>query len=91
MFKEVDFWTAVIIFFGYFTIDILSSCFIIALNKLHRGATTTLTFLLTVGAGMGIYQYTHHILYLLFAGCGASLGNFVLVTIAKKRQNNLDN
>jgi hypothetical protein len=88
MFQEIEFWKAVIIFFGYFLLDIASSWFIIALNKLQTGTTTILTFLLYIGSGAGIYQYTHHFFYLVFAALGASLGNYVLVTLAKKRENN---
>jgi hypothetical protein len=80
--------TAFLVFLGFFTIDILSSCFIIALNKLQVGTTTILTFLLQMGAGIGIFQYTHNLYYLVFAACGASIGNFVLVTIEKKKQKN---
>jgi hypothetical protein len=84
--QGIEFWTALIIFLGYFLLDILSSWFIIALNKLQLGTTTILTFLLYIGSGAGIYQYTHHFIYLLFAALGASLGNFVLVTIEKIKQ-----
>jgi hypothetical protein len=42
-----------------------------------------------MGGGAGIYEYTHNFSYLVFAACGASLGNFILLTIemknAKKR------
>jgi hypothetical protein len=86
MFQGIEIWTALIIFLGYFFLDILSSWFIIALNKLQRGTTTTLTFLLYMGSGAGIYQYTHHFIYLLFAASGASLGNLVLVTIEIRRE-----
>jgi hypothetical protein len=88
MFHGIEFWTAVAIFFGYLILDVLSSWFIIALNKLQTGTTTTLTFLLYIGSGAGIYQYTHHFFYLVFAALGASLGNFLLVYIEKRRQNN---
>jgi hypothetical protein len=39
-----------------------------------------------MGSGAGIYQYTHHFIYLLFAASGASLGNLVLVTIEIRRE-----
>jgi lipoprotein signal peptidase len=86
MFQGVEFWTALAIFFGYFILDIGSSWFIIALNRLQLGTTTILTFLLYMGSGIGIFKYTHNISYLVFAALGASLGNFVLVLIAKRQQ-----
>jgi hypothetical protein len=85
MFIGIEFWTAFFIFFGYCIIDIASSWFIIELGKLHKTTTTVLTFLLYMGTGTGIYQYTHHYFYLILAALGASLGNFILVTIAKKK------
>jgi hypothetical protein len=88
MFKDIDIGLAVLIFIGYFFLDILSSCFIIALNKLQTATTTILTFLLYIGSGAGIYQYTHHFTYLLFAALGASLGNYVLVKIERQKKNN---
>jgi hypothetical protein len=88
MFQGIEFWKAVLIFLGYFALDILSSWFIIALNRLQRGTTTILTFLLYIGSGAGIYQYTHHFSYLVFAALGASVGNFVLLTIEINRQKN---
>ena len=86
MLHGIEFWTAIAIFFGYFILDIASSWFIIALNKLQTGTTTILTFLLYIGSGAGIYQYTHHFFYLVFAALGASLGNYVLVESEKKHQ-----
>jgi hypothetical protein len=88
MFQGIEFWKAVLIFIGYFGLDILSSWFIIALNRLQRGTTTILTFLLYIGSGAGIYQYTHHFSYLVFAALGACLGNYVLLTIEINRQKN---
>jgi lipoprotein signal peptidase len=88
MFDGIEFWTALAIFIGYFIMDIISSWFIIALSKLHLTTTTILTFLLYMGGGAGIYQYTHHFSYLIFAAFGASLGNFVLVSFEKRRQKN---
>jgi hypothetical protein len=85
-FEGINLGTAMLIFFGYFCIDIASSWFIIALNKLQRVTTTTLTFCLTYGSGTIIFQYTHNLSYLLFAALGASLGNFVLLTIEIERQ-----
>jgi hypothetical protein len=85
MFEGVQFSTALLIFIGYFALDILSSWFIIALNRLQITTTTILTFLLYIGSGAGIYQYTHHFTYLIFAALGATLGNLVLVLIEKKR------
>jgi hypothetical protein len=81
-FEGINIFTAIIIFFAYFFIDIASSCFILELNKLQRASTTTLTFCLHMGSGAIIFQYTHNISYLVFAALGASLGNFVLLTIA---------
>ena len=88
MLHGIEFWTAIAIFFGYFILDIASSWFIIALNKLQKGTTTILTFLLYIGSGAGIYQYTHHFFYLVFAALGASLGNYVLVVWEIRRQKN---
>ena len=88
MLNGIHFWTAIAIFFGYFLMDIISSWFLLALNKLQITTTTILTFLLYMGGGAGIYQYTHHISYLVFAACGASLGNYVLVTVEKRRRKN---
>ena len=88
MLNGIHFWTAIAIFFGYFILDIASSWFIIALNKLQTGTTTILTFLLYIGSGAGIYQYTHHFFYLVFAALGASLGNYVLVVWEIRRQKN---
>jgi hypothetical protein len=85
MFHNIEFWKAFLIFIGYFFLDIASSWFIIALNKLQRGTTTILTFCLTYGSGTIIFQYTHNLSYLLFAALGASLGNFVLVTIERRK------
>jgi hypothetical protein len=79
---------AILIFLGFFIIDILSSWFIIALNRLQVATTTILTFLLQMGAGAGVFEYTHNFYYLIFAACGATLGNFVLVTIEKRRIKN---
>ena len=86
MFQGIEFWTAVLIFFGYLVIDVASSWFIIALNKLQRATTTILTFCLHMGSGIGIYQYTHNFSYLIFAALGASLGNYILLTIEINRQ-----
>jgi hypothetical protein len=86
MFQGIEFWTVILIFIGYFLMDIVSSWFIIALNKLQITTTTILTFLLYMGAGAGIYQYTHQFSYLIFAALGATLGNFTLVTIEKRRR-----
>jgi energy-converting hydrogenase Eha subunit E len=85
MFQPIDFWTAVIVFFGYLIIDILSSWFIIALNKLQRGTTTIQTFCLHMGSGLIIFQYTHNLSYLVFAALGAFLGNYILLTIAIRK------
>ena len=84
--RGVDLWMAILVFFGFFTIDILSSCFIIELGKLNRSSTTALTFILQMGAGAGVFQYTHNFSYLVFAALGASLGNFVLVTVEIRRR-----
>jgi len=80
MLHGIEFWTTTAVFFGFFTLDILSSCFIIALNKLQITATTTMTFLLQYAAGLGVFQYTHNLSYLTFAALGATAGNFVLVS-----------
>lgn len=90
MFHGIEFDKAIIIFFGYCLLDITSSWFFIELSKLHRNSTTILTFLLYIGGGAGIYEYTHNLAYLVFAACGASLGNYLLLTIEirnKKRDN----
>jgi hypothetical protein len=86
MFQGIEIGTAILIFFGYFIMDIISSWFLLALNKLQITTTTILTFLLYIGSGAGIYQYTHHFFYLVFAAFGASLGNYILVVVEKRRQ-----
>lgn len=91
MFREIEFWKAILIFFGYFILDIASSWFIIELGKLHRGTTTILTFCLYMGSAAGIFQYTHNFSYSLFMACGAALGNYVLLTLEIRRQKGKDN
>jgi hypothetical protein len=88
MFQEIEIGKAILIFFGYALMDVISSCFIIALSKLQITQTTILTFLLYMGGGAGIYQYTHNFSYLIFAALGASLGNFLLVTVERRRKKN---
>jgi general stress protein CsbA len=77
---------AVLILLGFGLLDFLSSWFIIALNRLQIATTTILTFLLQMGAGVGVIEYTHNFYYLLFAAVGASLGNVILVLREKRRQ-----
>jgi hypothetical protein len=90
MFEGIEFWKAIFIFVGYFFLDVLSSWFILALNRLQLWTTTGLTFLLYIGSGAGIYQYTHNFTYLIFAALGATLGNFFLVweEINRQKKNN---
>ncbi len=85
MLERIDIGTAILIFFGYALMDIVSSWFIIALSKLQLTTTTILTFLLYMGGGAGIYQYTHNFSYLIFAALGACLGNFILVSVERRR------
>ena len=86
MFHDIVLYKAVLIFFGYAILDYVSSWFYIALSKLQVVTTTTLTFLLYLGGGAGIYEYTHNFTYLLFAASGACLGNFILVFREKRRK-----
>jgi hypothetical protein len=86
MVEQFNIWLAILIFVGYFFIDVISSWFIIALGKLQRGTTTTLTFLLYMGSAAGIFQYTHNFSYSVFMALGAALGNFVLVTIEIRKK-----
>jgi len=44
-----------------------------------------------MGSGIVIFQYTHNLSYLVFAALGASLGNYILLTIEIRRQNGKDN
>ena len=87
MFQDIEIGRAVLIFFGYCILDIVSSWFFVALGRLQVVTTTILTFCLYIGGGAGIYQYTHNFAYLLFAALGASLGNFILVSVEKRRKN----
>jgi hypothetical protein len=87
MFQDIEIGKALLIFFGYCLLDITSTWYFVALSKLWKGTTTILTFCLYMGGGAGIYQYTHNFSYLLFAALGASLGNYILVSVEKRRKN----
>jgi hypothetical protein len=88
MFHDIEIGKAILIFIGYAILDLISTWYFVALSKLWKGTTTILTFCLYMGSGIGIYQYTHNIVYLVFAALGASLGNFILVTLEIKKQKN---
>jgi hypothetical protein len=91
MFEGFEFSTALLIFIGYFFLDIASSWVIIAIQKLQRGIATTLTFFLYIGSAAGIIEYTNNFIYAFPVALGATLGTWVLLTIEKHRQkkNNL--
>ena len=85
MFHDIEIGKALLIFLGYCLLDITSTWYFVALSKLWKGTTTILTFCLYMGSGIGIYQYTHTFAYLVFAALGASLGNYILLTIAIRK------
>jgi hypothetical protein len=89
MFEGIQFWIAVGVFTLFCALDFLSSWFIIEFLKRKRWSTSIQTFLLQMGAGIGVYQYSHKFCYLIFAALGAALGNFILVTWQKKRDKSL--
>lgn len=85
MLERIDIGTCLLLFFGYFFLDIASSWAIIAIQKLQRGIATSLTFFLYIGSAVGIIEYTDNSFYMLPVAAGATLGTFVLLTIEKRR------
>lgn len=85
MFQGIDIGTCLLLFIGYFILDIASSWAIIAIQKLQRGIATSLTFFLYIGSAVGIIEYTHNFIYAFPVALGATAGTFVLLTIEKRR------
>lgn len=86
MFDSIDWTTAVLIFIGYFFIDVGSTWSIIAVQKLQVGLATFLTFFLYLGSAVGIIEYTDNPIYALPMALGASLGSFAILIWEKKKQ-----
>jgi hypothetical protein len=86
MFADFSWTTALLIFIGYFFIDVGSTWTIIAVQKLQVGLATLLTFFLYLGSAVGIIEYTDNPVYALPMALGASLGGFAMLMWEKRKQ-----